>query len=296
MPKLGPVAVSEQIRSSADIYERVLSPTVTLSWVLEDNAVVICDATQLESAVLNLIINARDAIDGRGRIEVSTRVEMIANDPELADGEYVILTATDDGCGMAPAVTQKIFEPFFSTKADKGTGLGLAQVFGFALRADGTARVRSTIGHGTTLSLYLKTTPLPGTSTVPLEDFAAARPVAPRVKVLLIEDDGNVRESLATFLDVSGFLVVPVASGFAAVQMVERYAPDIIVSDWSLPGLGGTTLAHVLGTILPNVPLIFLTGNAEINLAHDAMQDFACLQKPITGDALVEAIHKTLDG
>ncbi|MDE1163860.1 MAG: ATP-binding protein [Pseudomonas sp.] len=160
--ELEPVSVCERIEANREVLKRVLGSSISLHFDLAwAPCQVLCDGTQLEAALLNMLVNSRDAIDGAGRIHIATRLSDVAGDAQLADGRYLVLSVTDSGAGMSATVLAQVFEPFFTTKAaGKGTGLGLSQVYGFALKADGTARVRSEPGNGTEVALWLRTLPL----------------------------------------------------------------------------------------------------------------------------------------
>lgn len=158
---LEPLSVCQRIEANREVLTRVLGASIALHFDLaKAPCQVLCDGTQLEAALLNMLVNSRDAIDGAGRISITTRLSDVSGDAELADGRYLVLSVADSGVGMSASVLAQVFEPFFTTKASgKGTGLGLAQVYGFALNAEGTARVRSEPGAGTEVALWLRTLP-----------------------------------------------------------------------------------------------------------------------------------------
>jgi CheY-like chemotaxis protein len=291
-PETKPLSVSEHVREASELFLRVLGSGITFELLLDDtNAMVTCDPTQLESAVLNMLINARDAMNGVGRIWIRTRVQHVAYDADLPDGEYVVLEVGDNGPGMSAEIRARVFEPFFSTKAEKGTGLGLAQVLGFAMHANGAARIESEPGDGTLIQLYLKTC----SDLATPQATPAAKTVTPqstaKTKILLIEDNPEVRNALAALLDVSGFLVHPVASGFTAVQSIEHYIPDVVITDCGLPAFNGPAIARVLHELIPKIPVIFLTGASDMDAVRAALPlNAVLLQKPTSIDVLCDAI------
>ncbi|RYE52889.1 MAG: hypothetical protein EOP48_15495 [Sphingobacteriales bacterium] len=157
-PESAPICVDSQMNELDDILKKAAGSGVNIDMMLDaKGSTVFCSEIQFSSAIINLVVNARDALEGMGNIWISTLIEYVENAADISDGKYIVVKIKDNGPGISPEIAQKIFEPFFSTKsADKGTGLGLAQVYSFALSASGIAKVTSETGEGTSIILYLK--------------------------------------------------------------------------------------------------------------------------------------------
>jgi CheY-like chemotaxis protein len=254
------------------------------------------DATQLELAVMNLAVNARDAMPDGGRLTVRTRVIMLADDALLAPGRYVQLQVIDTGDGMPLHVVRRAFDPFFTTKAvGKGTGLGLAQVYGVARQAGGDARIASTPGVGATVTMLFRV------ADVDAEE--SARAAAPAVEpapadatVLLVDDDDAVRDVVRGGLEMRGFKVLDASSGEAALAMAgER--PQIAVIDYAMPGMDGARTAEALRRLLPGLPIILASGHADTASIERALGGQATvLRKPFDIAVLSETMTKMLAG
>ncbi|MGZ5984741.1 MAG: ATP-binding protein, partial [Caulobacteraceae bacterium] len=221
------------------------------------------DPAQLEVAVLNIAVNARDAMPAGGAITLS-----VHNLPGVAmegdPGDYVELTVTDTGEGMAPDTARRVFEPFFTTKpVGKGTGLGLSQVYGFTRASGGGARITSAQGEGTSVTLYFPA------STKPLSEPAPPRPAVaapPPGTVLLVEDDDAVAQAVAAMLEALGYRVVRAADAVSALAVVDRGAApiDVVFSDMVMPGaMDGAALAEAILQRRPDLPVVLTTGFSE---------------------------------
>lgn len=299
LPDARPISVPRLVGAMKDMLARALGPEIDLQFrVTDEHATTMGDATQLEAAVLNMAINARDAMQGRGTISVATRLQQATGDPELVDGAYLTLRVLDDGPGMPAHVAQRAFEPFFTTKpSEKGTGLGLAQVAGYAARAGGTARIESTPGSGTAITLWLRVVEDAATSGDALslstsQRFAAS---ASQAQVLLVDDDAEMREMLAELLSEGGYHVRRAHSGAAALQAAEVRMPDLVLIDCAMSGMNGAALATRLRELKADLPMIFVTGHADLGelrpgLEHDAV----VLQKPVLLSDLALQIERVL--
>ncbi|RZI67776.1 MAG: GAF domain-containing sensor histidine kinase [Variovorax sp.] len=299
LPDARPISVPRLVGAMQDMLARALGPEIDLRFLLADeHTATMGDATQLEAAVLNMAINARDAMQGRGTISVATRLQQATGDAELVDGAYLTLCVLDDGPGMPAQVAQRAFEPFFTTKpSEKGTGLGLAQVAGYAARAGGTARIDSTPGCGTAITLWLRV----------VEDTAAAADAsaqsasqrlaatASQSQILLVDDDAEMREMLAELLSEGGYQVRRAHSGAAALQAAQAHMPDLVLIDCAMSGMNGAALAARLRELKADLPMIFVTGHADVGellpgLGHDAV----VLQKPVLLTDLALQIERVL--
>jgi signal transduction histidine kinase/ActR/RegA family two-component response regulator len=275
---LKPVVIADVIDGMRDMLTRTLGPQIRISIEVEDRGVaVLSDRTQLELAVLNLAINARDAMPEGGRLTISTVPLHLTADPELQPGDYVRLSVSDTGTGMTPETAARAFDPFYTTKGiGKGTGLGLSQVFGMASRGAGTARIETQRGHGATLHLFLRqTNARPDTSEHP----AGAPPTSalPELQILVIDDDPDVRRLLRDFLTERGLVPREAEDGQTGLEEIEHMRPDLVLLDYAMPGLTGAQVAKSVKDRCPHLQIIFITGFA----------DTAAIQQSVGRDALI---------
>ncbi|HET9019081.1 MAG TPA: ATP-binding protein, partial [Acetobacteraceae bacterium] len=245
------------------------------------------DATQLEMAVLNLAINARDAMPEGGDLVIRTVPRQIAADTDLAPGEYVELSVTDTGIGMPPEVVARAFDPFFTTKGiGKGTGLGLSQVYGLARQAGGAARIESRPGAGTTVRLFLRRT----TATGEMSGSSGAGGVAQgrtMTTVLVVDDDPDMRRMLADMLDVLGYRVRAADSAAFGLAALAEEPADLLVVDFAMPGMNGAEMARIVRDRLPALPIVFASGYADTAAIEGAIGPEAkLLRKPFRLDEL----------
>ncbi|MDB5445425.1 MAG: sensor histidine kinase [Phenylobacterium sp.] len=295
--ELKPFIVAELIRGMGDLLARTLGPDIDLAFELdEERAPVLSDRTQLELAVLNLAINARDAMAPGGRLTVSTRLREIGGaDPELAPGQYVELRVSDTGPGMSPQVLDRAFDPFFTTKGvGKGTGLGLSQVYGVARQAGGVARIESRPGEGTTVSLFLRRSEATeAAEAAPAEPAPGVAILAPRpdLTVLVVDDEPQVRGLACDTLNMLGYRAEPAETGAAALDLVERAAPDVVIMDYAMPGMSGAEAAALLRRRRPDLPIIFASGYADTAAVEAAVGPGAViLRKPFNMDELARTV------
>jgi signal transduction histidine kinase/CheY-like chemotaxis protein len=297
---LEPFYVVDMVSEMREMLARSLGPTTDLRFDLEaGEATVLADRTQLELAVLNLAINARDAMPEGGRIEISTRrVDLAEADPELAAGAYVEISVRDIGSGMTPEVRRRAFDPFYTTKGiGEGTGLGLSQVYGVAKHAGGTARIESAPGEGTTVSLLL-----PIVAQAAAEEPASASPARRRRPrradlgaVMVVDDDDDVRGFMVDTLDDLGHTVTQAADGEAALAALGAAQPDVLVLDYAMPGMTGAEVAGKARALRPDVGVVFVTGYADPEaLAEVLGPDEAVLRKPCRAEDLAEAVAAAL--
>ncbi|WP_336487240.1 response regulator [Methylobacterium nigriterrae] len=285
--------VNGLIDGMGDLFQRSLGGLVTVTTALApDLPPVQVDSDQLELAILNLCINARDASSEGGTITITTAPEWVSDDPELEPGEYVRITVADSGTGIPPEILQRVCEPFFTTKAvGQGTGLGLAMVFGLAQQSKGRLRIESVVGRGTRVELVLPRTE----AAVDAEQPAIAEaPVATRsASILVVDDDAEVRHVTASFLNDFGYRETEAADGAAALELLERGAFDLVVADLAMPGMSGAELAATVRRRWSNLPVLILTGHA------DAMQipdDVPVLTKPFGSAELAARVSALLEG
>jgi PAS domain S-box-containing protein len=253
------------------------------------------DPNQLETALLNLAVNARDAMPDGGAITISARRETLAAaEADLRSGDYVILSVTDTGEGMDPEALARATEPFFTTKGiGKGTGLGLSMVHGLAAQSGGGLRITSRKGEGATISLWLPAVATPGLETKPGveadEDADDARPLA----ILVVDDDSLVLANTVALLEDLGHEVVQASSGQAALAALNaRDDFDLLITDQAMPRMTGLKLREAVGLVRPGLPVLIATGYAEMPPGADP--NLRRISKPFTQNELVRAMSETL--
>jgi CheY-like chemotaxis protein len=252
------------------------------------------DPTELELALVNLVVNARDAMPDGGTITIKSKnVRLKREDtPERLSGEFVALRVADSGCGIEADILPKVFEPFFTTKQlEKGTGLGLSQVYGFTRQSGGTVAISSRVGRGTTLTMYLPR------SRRLLSDRPAVDQEPPRGRetVLLVEDNAEVQEVAGMLLEQLGYRVLSAASAVAALALLASgEAVDLLFTDVVMPGeLDGFALAHQVRRQYPGVAVLLTSGYAKAANALDA--GFPIVRKPYQLPTLARAVRQALD-
>jgi CheY-like chemotaxis protein len=255
------------------------------------------DPTQLELAVLNLAINARDAMEVGGTLTVSTS-NVTCDGPvypeEPPAGQYVEICVGDNGTGMSEEVRARVFEPFFTTKeVGKGSGLGLSQVLGFAKQSGGGVRIESRLNQGTSIRIYLPRAASKLTQAdAPAWTGQLAQPSG--AQVLLVDDDNAVREVTAETLRELGYRVVEAGSGGAALEILERKTDiDLILIDFAMPGMNGAELGRQVQTRWPALPMLFVTGFADRG-ALAGIAEAQVVRKPFVDGELASKIRALL--
>jgi PAS domain S-box-containing protein len=297
--RMGPVSVHHVLDNLRQILKHTIGSAIAIRTELADAPLhALCDENQLENAILNLAINARDAMAEGGTLTLSTAAVREAGSPELEAGDYVCITVADTGVGMPPEVAARATEPFFSTKpVGKGTGLGLAQVYGIARQAGGTMRLHSREGEGTIVRLILpKVEPGAAAEGEGVSEASAADPArAPNARILVVDDDPDVRLFLTTMLDELGHTVESVENGEAALAALAAATPDLMLIDFAMPGMNGAQLARAVREGSPDLPIIFVTGYAETEqLEGAAGADVPVLRKPFGREALSSLVSDAL--
>ena len=294
-----PVDVNATIAAMGELLQRSLGGLVQVETQLApDLWPAVSDPTQLELLILNLAINARDAMPGGGRLVIATRnvpPDETGLPPELTPGAYTLVTVTDSGTGMPPEILERALEPFFTTKEPgKGSGLGLAQVYGLTRQFGGTVRLASTPGTGTTVEVFLPRAgarPAEPTKTAPRSQ-PTPRPGAGRV--LVVDDDHPVRAVAAGFLAEAGFSVVEAGSGAEALAILKDGPVALALIDFAMPIMSGAELVRLARTLQPGLRVIFVTGNAE-SLPTDALANGeSLLTKPYSKAELLHLVHDTI--
>jgi PAS domain S-box-containing protein len=287
------IEVQSLAKAVTDLLEPMLGGMVTLEWKFQrDPWCAFADQSQLELALINLIINARDSLRTGGTIVISVENRSIADAGELEPGEYLVIAVIDSGCGIAPDHIEKVMEPFFTTKdVGKGTGLGLSMVYGFAKQSKGAFRLQSELGKGTRAEIWLPR----ATDTLSAADGAEAMEAEfasiPSLHILLVDDHDEVRGTTAALLEELGHSVTEAASGTEAVAALKKNGScDLLISDYAMPALSGTDLVRKLRKVNPKLPCIIITGYADGEAVEGRPDDVMVLPKPFTPAMLSEAI------
>jgi signal transduction histidine kinase len=287
--RLMTVAPCEQLRNSIQLVRNVLRQGIGLELQCnEDVWAVTVDPLQFDLALLNLAINARDAMPGGGRLTIAARNCVLEPTHERSGGEYVLVSVIDTGTGMPPEVLAHALDPFFTTKEPgKGTGLGLAQAYAFATQSQGSIALSSTEGQGTRVDLYLPRSSLP-LSPQPARSAQAEAPHA-KGRILFVEDDALVREAVAQGLEEAGFEVLVAANGERALAMIEAGLDvDAAFSDIVMPGrISGIDLAAILRERRPGLPVVLATGYTDQRVTVPGVQ---VLAKPYEIDQVVDLL------
>jgi PAS domain S-box-containing protein len=298
-----PVDIASLHKGVDDLLSHTLGGLVELKWRLpEDGWCAFADRSQLELALMNLVINARDAMLDGGTITISADTQEIAaaNKLSLEPGKYVRLEVADQGTGIPPEIVDKVLEPFFTTKAvGKGTGLGLSMVYGFARQSGGTFTIGSEATAGTKATLWLpqasRIDQAPATSA-PSKVVEEGRPLS----ILLVDDHPEVRETTAALLRELGHEITEVASGVEALAVLEHSGQDIdvLLSDYAMPHLSGTDLLARVRKLQPRLPALLITGYADADEIGERPDDVAILSKPFSPEdlaaGLITAVRRTI--
>ena len=277
-----PVHPNEIVSGMGDLLARTIGPHVRVETRLDPGLWhALADPTQLEMMILNLAINARDAMPSGGRLTIATRnVEDVPAQlaGELTPGQYVAVAVSDTGTGMSPPVLARAFEPFFTTKEQgKGTGLGLAQLYGFARQSGGTARIESREGEGTTVTIYL---PRTEADAAALQSETIQPGPAGRARILVVDDDDDVRNVAAALIEEIGYEVEAVAGGDAALQALAAGGFALMITDVAMPGMSGVELARQVRASMLTLPIIFASGYADVQTFGEELVQENILKKP----------------
>jgi PAS domain S-box-containing protein len=295
-----PIDLNDTILGMRDLLQSTMGGSVRVSTDLAPKLwFALVDPTQIELIILNLAINARDAMPGGGDLFVATSNTTLSTSPSRPEepprGEYVMLSVSDTGSGMSDDVRQRAFEPFFTTKeVGKGSGLGLAQVFGFAKQSGGGVRIDTQVGKGTSIHVFLPHAQPLTERTATGDRPAHAAPDAHGTLILLVDDDGAVREITAKMLRNLGYDVVEAGSGGAALDLLAR-EPRIALSvlDYAMPGMTGVEVAHEVQKRRPGLPIMFITGYVDLTALQEVGED-RILQKPFREADLADKIGRSL--
>jgi len=301
------VDLNQLIISMADLIRQTHGESIECDFALgETVGCCFCDPSQLETAVLNLVINARDAMPQGGKLRIETATTAVDDTSvaarELPSGSYLVLSVSDNGSGMSPATRAAAFEPFFTTKEPgKGTGLGLSTVYGFVKQSHGHVDIESELGRGTTVRILL-----PSVAPAALEEAEAPAVPAPRIRssapaetILLVEDDEQVRSYVADMLRDLGYAVVVAENADQAIASLARAQEhiDLLLTDVVLPGMNGRELADRAREMRPGIRALFMTGYARDVIVHQGRLDpgIDLIEKPFRSETLATRIRLLLD-
>lgn len=295
--RIDPVDMRALVFGMADLLKRSVGSTVLIETRIPDDLpLVSADANQVELALLNLAVNARDAMPDGGTIRIELKkAEQLSATDELAAGSYVVLTVADQGYGMDKETLKKAIEPFFSTKElGKGTGLGLSMIHGLALQLKGDLKLESTPGKGTTAELWIPVSTSAVVHPEPTEAaLSGADKISGPIRILLVDDDVLIAMSSADMLTDLGHEVVEAHSAREALECLGDGAGfDLLITDFSMPGMTGGDLAKAAREIAPGLPILIASGYSELPPEVDL--DVAKLGKPYTQDQLALEIGKLM--
>jgi PAS domain S-box-containing protein len=294
----GCVEIPALASAVSDLLAHTLGGLVALDWRVEDGLwCPFADQSQLELALMNLIINARDAMPDGGTISIEAANRAIGSGTDgLAPGDYVVLTVADTGCGIAPELLEQVMEPFFTTKdVGKGTGLGLSMVYGFAKQSGGAFRIDSNVGVGTRAELWLPRAADAAAGSARKEDRRRTARVRP-LRVLLVDDHEGVRTTTAALLRDLGHHVVEAADG-AGVLSLLRSDPsccDLLITDYAMPHVSGAEVIRQARALKKGLPAIIITGYADAQSISRRPEDVLVLAKPFTANQLTTAIAASI--
>jgi signal transduction histidine kinase len=300
-----PIRPNELIAGMSDLLQRAVGENIEIQivgaaglWITE------VDTVQLESALLNLVINARDAMPRGGKLTIETANAFIdeqysAANADVAVGQYVLISVTDNGEGMDTSTAERAFEPFFSTKeAGHGTGLGLSQVYGFVKQSGGHAKIYSELSHGTTVKLYLPRL-ADDVPTITARSEIASLAFGKGEGILVVEDDGDVRSYVCETLSKLNYRTFAAQSADEAEALFKREASQIalLLTDVVMPGGNGRELSSNLLKVKPSLQVLFMTGYSRNAIVHQGRLDKGVdfLQKPVTQAMLASKIRSLLD-
>jgi PAS domain S-box-containing protein len=291
-----PTHVAPLIQNMRPLLRNVLGPGIEKRFDLDQAEMpVMADPTQLEVAILNLAINARDAMPDGGVLTFASRKVAVTGDPEVEDGDYVELVISDTGIGMPPEVAARAFEPFFTTKeVGKGTGLGLSMVYGMARQSGGAARIDSEEGRGTGVRLLLRKADAAVAEAAAEESTVPAKPQRP-LSVLVIDDDPDVRAFIAAALEEQGYRVRQAGDGKQGIAQAEREPADLVIIDFIMPGMSGAEVADRILGENPGQPILFVSGYSETEAVKRIAPDAPLLAKPFRAEALEKAVRGALN-
>jgi signal transduction histidine kinase len=293
-----PFDVNESLENMRGLLQSTLGGGITINVQLQQGTwPAFADQAQLELVVLNLVINARDAMNNEGTVTIATsnaKVETPERPEEPVAGDYITIGVSDTGSGMTKEVLAKAFEPFFTTKEiGKGSGLGLSQVLGFAKQSGGGILIDSRVGEGTSIKVYL---PRAAENSVLEGSAFIADPTAVERRgavILLVDDDSAVRQVTASILEEIGYVMLTMGSGGAALDVLDHTKVDLVLLDFAMPGMSGMEVARQIQQKFPALPILFVTGYADKAAFADVSEE-RIIKKPFIGSELTTKVNAAL--
>ncbi|MEH2486081.1 PAS domain-containing hybrid sensor histidine kinase/response regulator [Bradyrhizobium sp. AZCC 2230] len=292
--------VGSQVEGVAQLVRPLVGGRIEIVVEIDDaDCFTVADIAQFETALINLAINARDAMDGEGRLTIAVRkVQGIPNlrTQSARGGDYVAISLADTGSGIAPENIDAIFEPFFTTKeVGKGTGLGLSQAFGFAKQSEGDIAVTSTRGQGATFTIYLPQAQSPAAEKEAASFTSEGSTTGRGYRVLVVEDNDDVGQFSTELLEDLGYVTRRVANANAALAILgeNEFAVDLVFSDVIMPGMNGVELAGIIRERYPGLPVVLTSGYSNV-LAENAHRGFELIQKPYSVESLSRILRKAI--
>lgn len=291
---LKPVSLNVLIDGMNDLLTRTIGTRVSIAMSLDPaDPWVMADGNQLELAILNLAINARDAMPDGGRLTIASGTKITASGT-LTPGSYGVVTISDTGSGIPARLLEKVFDPFFTTKpVGKGTGLGLSQVYGIARQSGGTVHIDSVEGAGASVEIWL-----PAATAV--QDDAAERGTPSvsgetrRAKILVIDDDNGVRRLIVECLELLDYVIVEANGGAAGLSLLASERPDLMIVDYAMPDMSGVEVFRKARALAPHLPILLATGYADMAAVEEVMAADQVLRKPFRIEALDKAVRAAL--
>jgi len=292
--------VGTQVEAVAQLVRPLVGARIRIDVNISDkDCFAIADIAQFETALINLAVNSRDAMEGEGRLTIGVR--KVASIPALRahsarSGDFVAITVTDTGPGIAPVLLETIFEPFFTTKeVGKGTGLGLSQAFGFAKQSDGDIAVASEPGRGATFTIYLPQAAVPADAVQAAATGSEPAARGRGYRVLVVEDNDDVGQFSTELLEDLGYTVRRVANADAALAILaqDEFSADLVFSDVIMPGMNGVELAGIVRERYPGLPVVLTSGYSNV-LAENADRGFELIQKPYSVELLSRSLRKAI--
>ncbi|MDB5623513.1 MAG: putative sensor/response regulator hybrid protein, partial [Devosia sp.] len=293
------VRVAESARALDGMLGPVLGGLVTLKWELDEALwPAFVDSGELELALMNLVINARDAMPNGGTVTVAaTNRHLPDAEGDLQQGDYVLISVSDTGAGIPPDLLQRVLEPFFTTKdPGKGTGLGLSSVLGFAQQSGGSLRVYSELGSGTVVEVWLPRSAGDAQEDAPVPSGETEPVVTAGQTILLVDDAVGLRDLTRMHLSDAGYQVTCAASGTEALEMINRGETsfDVIVTDYAMPSMSGLDLITAARAVRTEWPAVIISGFADVEDIAKRPSDVPLLTKPFTRAALLQALQNVM--
>ncbi len=291
------ININDLITNEKETLISFIREDISMSYTFGDISNILADKHEIQNVIMNIVLNSRDAIEGRGHISFATENVTFKKDRNpIKAGDYVLLTITDDGIGMSKKTQGKIFEPFFTTKkVGKGTGLGLSTAYGIIKQSGGHILVYSTENIGTYFEIYF---PVTKEKVREEEKYVLRSNLSGNETILVVEDEFDVRAMVAETLEVKGYNVIQAENGVEALKLIKNSdKPDILLTDVVMPEMDGKELSQKIVQIFPDIKIIYMSGYTDNTIVYDGIlyPGINFIQKPVSQNDLVKMIRKELD-